>query len=42
MNQQLAQSCASCGNEFYEWACDYCYGKSVMRKIGEEKIAQIR
>lgn len=25
--------CNSCGSDYYDWACDYCYTQSVITKI---------
>ena len=29
-NKITIQKCDSCGNEFQEWSCDFCYAKNVI------------
>ena len=42
MSQTIIQKCNECGQTFDEWACDYCYTKSVLQSVGGVNYATIR
>ena len=29
----VIQKCESCGKEFHEWSCDYCYAKIIINQV---------
>ena len=33
MNKTKNQKCDSCGKEFQEWSCDFCYTKNVIELV---------
>jgi hypothetical protein len=40
MIQVMVRKCNDCGKTFQEWACDYCYTKSVLKSNGEINYAK--